>query len=72
MPHTLVKNIDFFVAALSQTYISALQLDPDGMYSEVSRGLVEKFTDEYVRLKRYDGSFSYYDRDITMFQRNKG
>ena len=71
MPHTLVKNIDFFVAALSQTYISALQLTPDGMYSEVSKGIVEEFSDQVVRLRRFDGSVSYYDRDTTKFQRNK-
>lgn len=72
MPQTLVKNIDFFVAALSQTYVSALQLDPDGMYSQVGIGIVEKFSDDYVRLKRYDGSVSHYDRELTKFQHNKG
>lgn len=72
MPQTLVKNADFWVAALSQTYVSALQLEPDGMYSQVGFGIVEKFTDEYVRLKRFDGSFSHYDRNITKFQHNKG
>ncbi|GGF92200.1 hypothetical protein GCM10010912_41440 [Paenibacillus albidus] len=71
MPHTLVKNVDFFVAALSQTYVSALQLDPEGMYAEVGTGLVQQFSDEYVRLKRFDGSYSHYARDITKFQRNK-
>lgn len=70
LPQTLVKNIDFFVAALSQTFISALQLDPDGMYSQVGSGVVEKFSDEYVRLKRFDGSTSHYARDITKFQHN--
>lgn len=51
MPQTLIKNADFFVAALSQTFVSALQLDPDGMYSQVGFGIVEKFSEEYVRLK---------------------
>ncbi|WP_238650273.1 hypothetical protein [Paenibacillus piscarius] len=71
MPQTLAKNIDFFVAALSQTYVSALQLDPDGMYAQVGAGVVEKFSDDYVRLKRYDGTTSHYARDITKFQRNQ-
>lgn len=69
MPQTLVKNIDFYKFALSQTYISALQLDPDGMYSEVASGIVELFSDEQVRLRRYDGSVSHYARDNTKFQR---
>lgn len=51
MPQTLVQNADFWVAALSQTFVSALQLDPDGMYSQVGVGIVEKFSEEYVRLK---------------------
>ncbi|MEK4238769.1 hypothetical protein [Paenibacillus sp. FSL H7-0714] len=72
MPHTLNKNIDFFIAALSQTYITALQLDPDGMYSDVASGIVEEFSDVQVRLRRYDGSVSHYARDNTKFQRNKG
>ncbi|OKP99118.1 hypothetical protein [Paenibacillus sp. P46E] len=71
MPQTLVKNVDFFVAALSQTFVSALQLDPDGMYSQVGIGIVEKFAEDYVRLKRFDGSISHYDREITKFQHNK-
>lgn len=71
MPQTLVKNVDFFVAALSQTFVSALQLDPDGMYSQVGTGVIEKFSEEYVRLKRFDGTFSHYARNITKFQHNR-
>lgn len=71
MPQTLVKNIDFFVAALSQTLVSALQLDPDGMYSQIGCGIVEKFSEEYVCIKRFDGSVSHYARDITKFQHNR-
>jgi len=71
MPNTLVKNIDFFIAALSQTYITALQLDPDGNYSEVATGIVEQFSDEQIRLRRQDGSISLYARDNTKFLRNK-
>ncbi|WP_150265958.1 hypothetical protein [Paenibacillus tepidiphilus] len=70
MPQTLSKNLDFFVAALSQTYVSALQLDPDGMYAQVGYGIIEKFSESYVRLKKYDGTVSHYDRDITKFQHN--
>jgi hypothetical protein len=72
MPHTLVKNIDFFVAALSQTYVSAMQLDPDGMYSRVGFGVIEKFSEGYVRLVGFDGAISHYDRETTKFQRDKG
>ncbi len=71
MPKTIIHNSDFFVAALSQTFISALQLDPDGMYAQVGIGIIEKFSDESVRLKRFDGSYSHYARDITKFQTNK-
>lgn len=71
MPKTLIENVDFFVAALSQTFVSALQLDPDGMYSQVGIGIVEKFSEEYVRLKRFDGTASHYARDITKFQHNR-
>ncbi|AIQ42655.1 hypothetical protein R50912_23325 [Paenibacillus sp. FSL R5-0912] len=71
MPQTLVQNADFWVAALSQTFVSALQLDPDGMYSQVGVGIVEKFSEEYVRLKRFDGTVSHYARDITKFQHNQ-
>lgn len=72
MPQTLVKNVDFLVAAMSRTFVSALQLDPDGMYTQVGIGLVEKYSDEYVRLKRFDGTVSHYDREFTKFQHNKG
>ena len=72
MPQTLVKNVDFLVAAMSRTFVSALQLDPDGMYARVGFGLVEKYSDDYVRLKRFDGTVSHYDRNITKFQHNKG
>ncbi|WP_249899826.1 hypothetical protein [Paenibacillus sp. PK3_47] len=66
-----MKNIDFFVAALSQTFVSALQLDPDGMYSQVGSGIVEKFSEDYVRIKRFDGTVSHYSRSVTKFQHNK-
>ncbi|CAM4243816.1 MULTISPECIES: hypothetical protein [Paenibacillus] len=71
MPKPLVKNIDFFVAAMSQTFVSALQLDPDGMYSQVGYGIIEKFSEDYVRVKRFDGTVSHYDRGITKFQHNR-
>ncbi|WNS44252.1 hypothetical protein [Paenibacillus sp. MMS20-IR301] len=71
MPRTLVDNADFFVAALSQTFVSALQLDPDGMYSQVGVGIVVKFSEDYVRIKRFDGTSSHYARDITKFQHNR-
>ncbi|SET60152.1 hypothetical protein [Paenibacillus sp. NFR01] len=72
MPQTLVKDVEFFVAALSRTFVSALQRDPDGMYSRVGFGVIEKFSEDVVRLKKFDGTVSHYARDITKFQRNLG
>ncbi|CAM2825176.1 hypothetical protein PASE110613_02725 [Paenibacillus sediminis] len=68
MNHTLVKNIDFFVAALSQSVVSAWQEDPAGVYCEIGSGYVEMFSDNYVRIRNQDGTKSHYARDITMFQ----
>lgn len=69
MPHTLLQNTDFFIAALSGTFISAWQLDHEGMYAQVGLGRVTKFTDDYIRIVNVDGSVSIYDRAVTKFHR---
>ncbi|WP_379131754.1 hypothetical protein [Paenibacillus sp. sgz500958] len=71
MPHPLLKNADFLTAALSQSFVSALQLEADGMYSQVGVGRVEQYSEEYVRLKSYDGSVSHFPREGTKFQLKK-
>ncbi|AHV98301.1 MULTISPECIES: hypothetical protein [Paenibacillus] len=68
MPYTIMKNAEFFTAALSQKYVFALKIGPDGMYSRVGAGLVQMFSDEYVRLKNFDGSVVLYSRSDTKFQ----
>lgn len=68
MPYTLLKNAEFFTAALTRKYVAALQIGPDGMYSRVGSGLVEMFSDEMVRLKQFDGTFTLYSRKDTKFQ----
>ncbi|MFD1773041.1 hypothetical protein [Paenibacillus rhizophilus] len=68
MPYTIMKNAEFFTAALARKYVFALQIGSDGMYSRVGSGLVEMFSDEYVRLKNFDGSIVLYSRSNTKFQ----
>ncbi|AIQ64825.1 hypothetical protein D3C81_217300 [compost metagenome] len=68
MPYTLMKNVEFFTAALSRKYVFALQLGPDGMYSRVGTGIVEMFSDDLVRLKNFDGTATLYSRNDTKFQ----
>jgi hypothetical protein len=67
-PRILQKNIDFFIAALSQTPVTVWQEDPTGVYCEIGSGLIEMFSDTTVRVRNADGSKSHFDRDITMFQ----
>lgn len=69
MQNTIVANVEFFAAALSQKVISAWQEDPAGIYCEVGRGIVEKYTENYVRIRNVDtGRKSHYVRETTMFQ----
>ncbi|MNS43560.1 hypothetical protein D3C72_759710 [compost metagenome] len=68
MNHTLTADIDFFAAALSQKIISAWQEDEAGVYCEIGRGVVEKYTSDYVRIRNIEtGKQSHYARDMTMF-----
>ncbi|WP_223066748.1 hypothetical protein [Paenibacillus caui] len=69
MPNTIIANIEFFTAAISQKVISAWQEDPAGVYCEVGRGVVEKYTETYVRIRNVEtGRKSYFARETTMFQ----
>ncbi|MEK3704503.1 hypothetical protein D3C76_1147170 [compost metagenome] len=70
-PRTLQKNIEFFTAALSQCMVSAWQEDPAGVYCEVGCGVVERISEDSVRIRNNDGTKSHYARDITMFQTEK-
>ncbi|WP_068620107.1 hypothetical protein [Paenibacillus tuaregi] len=68
MNHTLTADMDFFAAALSQRIISAWQEDEAGVYCELGRGIVEKYSPDYVRIRNIEtGKKSHYARDITMF-----
>ncbi|MFP4978724.1 hypothetical protein ACE6ED_25180 [Paenibacillus sp. CN-4] len=71
MPHKLVDDTDFWVAALSQTFVSAWKLDPDGMYAQIGYGRIEMFSEERVRLRLIDGSFTHLEREATRFEHNK-
>ena len=70
-PRTLQKNIEFFTAALSQCMVSAWQEDPAGVYCEVGCGIVERISEDSVRIRNNDGTKSHYARDITMFHTEK-
>lgn len=68
MNHTLTADIDFFAAALSQKAISVWQEDEAGVYCEIGRGIIEKYSPEYVRIRNIDtGKKSHYARDMAMF-----
>lgn len=69
MPNTIIANIEFFAAAIAQKEISAWQEDPAGVYCEMGHGVVEKYTETYVRLRNLETDRkSYYARETTMFQ----
>lgn len=51
--------------------VSAWQEDPAGVYCEVGCGIVERISEDSVRIRNNDGTKSHYARDITMFQTEK-
>lgn len=63
MHKILESDADLFTAALSQTPVSVLQTDVDGVYCEVDRGIIEKFTNKSVRLSTITDEIAYYYRD---------
>ncbi|MBP2002079.1 hypothetical protein J2Z69_003136 [Paenibacillus shirakamiensis] len=68
MNQLLTADLDFFAAALSQKMISAWQEDEAGVYCEIGRGPVEKYTPGYVRIRNIEtGRKSHYARENTMF-----
>lgn len=66
----LYQDVHFFAAALSGALISVWEEDPAGVYSEVERGYIDRYTADYVRVRIVDtGSRTYYSRDTAMFKR---
>ncbi|WP_036672553.1 hypothetical protein [Paenibacillus sp. HGF5] len=66
----LYQDVHFFAAALSESHISALKEDPAGVYSEVERGFIDRYTADYVRVRNFEtGNKAYYSRDTAMFKR---
>lgn len=63
MPTMLESDGDLFAAALSQTPVSVWQTDADGVYCEVDRGIIEKFTNKSIRLSTKTDEIAYYFRD---------
>jgi hypothetical protein len=63
MHKTLTSDVDLFTAALSQTPVSVWQPDATGVYCEVDRGIIEKFTNTIVRLRTIMDEIAYYFRD---------
>ncbi|WP_376769366.1 hypothetical protein [Paenibacillus germinis] len=63
MPKMLESDAELFAAALSQTPVSVWQTDAHGVYREVDRGIIEKFTNKSVRLSTRTDEIAYYFRD---------
>ncbi|MFK0525838.1 hypothetical protein ACINKY_26875 [Paenibacillus illinoisensis] len=56
---------------MSQCVVTAWQEDPAGVYCEVGRGIVERISEDSVRIRNENGTKSHYARDMTMFQTEK-
>ncbi|MGC6589848.1 hypothetical protein ACPV3A_33565 [Paenibacillus sp. Dod16] len=66
----LSMDVHFFAAALSETLISVWEEDTAGVYAEVERGIIDRYTADYVRVRNVEtGSRTYYSRDTAMFKR---
>ncbi|MEC0231922.1 hypothetical protein [Paenibacillus alba] len=63
MTKSLESDADLFIAALSQTPVSVWQPDANGVYCEVDRGIIDKFTEKSVRLNTKTDEIAYYFRD---------
>ncbi|GGI45093.1 hypothetical protein GCM10008018_10370 [Paenibacillus marchantiophytorum] len=59
----LESDADLFAAALSQSSVSVWQTDIDGVYCEVDRGIIDRFTKNSVRLTTIQDEIAYYFRD---------
>ena len=68
MSKTLETDMDLLAAALSRVQVTVWQTDIDGVYCEVDRGIIDKYSPTSVRLISKDsGQPVYYWRDVTMF-----
>ncbi|PAK55405.1 hypothetical protein [Paenibacillus sp. 7541] len=66
----LYQDVHFFAAALSETLVSVWEEDPAGEYVEVERGIIDRYTADYVRVRNATtGSMTHYSRDTAMFKR---
>ncbi|AVV60108.1 hypothetical protein C7121_06240 [Paenibacillus glucanolyticus] len=66
----LYQDVHFFAAALSEALISIWEEDPAGVYSEVDRGFIDRYTADYVRVRNAEtGCRTHYSRDTAMFKR---
>ncbi|RTE02989.1 hypothetical protein [Paenibacillus whitsoniae] len=69
MRKLLESDADLFTAALSQSTVSVWQTDAVGVYCEVERGIIEKFTKSSIQLSTKSDTISiYYRDDGTLFQ----
>ncbi|MBT2761880.1 hypothetical protein [Paenibacillus sp. ISL-20] len=66
----LYQDVHFFAVALSEALISVWEEDPAGVYVEVERGYIDRYTADYVRVRNVKtGSRTHYSRDTAMFKR---
>ncbi|MEX3618552.1 hypothetical protein ACQKLN_10975 [Paenibacillus glucanolyticus] len=50
----LYQDVHFFAAPLSETLISVWEEDSAGVYAEVERGFIERYTADYVRVRNVE------------------
>lgn len=68
MPRTIESDIDLLAAAMSQVLVSVWQADIDGVYCEIDRGYINKYSAKSVRLvSEHTGRPVYYWRDTSLF-----
>lgn len=66
----LYQDVHFFAAALSEALISVWDEDPTGVYAEIERGFIDRYSADYVRVRNVEtGNRTHYSRDTAMFKR---
>lgn len=66
----LSMDVHFFAAALSEALISVWEEESAGVYVEVERGFIDRYTADYVRVRNVETSCrTHYSRDTAMFKR---
>lgn len=66
----LSMDVHFFAAALSESLVSVWEEDTAGVYVEAERGLIDRYTADYVRVRNAEtGVRTHYSRDTAMFKR---